>query len=365
MAPDGGNLNERILEAVTDRAIDLQRFTASQRKGATKFLKALEGDIVAQLAKIDPTGVTRTSYRAKRLDALLKQVRETIKTAYRAEGTRLAGELRELADMEATFAANSINRAAGVEMMTSGITRNQLGALVDGVMIQGAPVQEWWSRQAGDTLQRFTDQMRLGIAQGETNGQLIRRVRGGTQSGEPVKGLMQTSRHHAESLVRSATQAVSQKARQETYEANDDVLKGIMWVSTIDMRTTLECASRDQLLYTVGDHKPIDHDLPWGAGPGAFHWGCRSTSAPVTKSWEELGISGLNEMPASARSSMDGQIPDDTSFEGWLNKKSKAQQDEYLGPGRAEMYRSGNLSLRDLVDGTGRPLTLDELRKRT
>jgi SPP1 gp7 family putative phage head morphogenesis protein len=363
MAPDGGSVNDRILDLITDRAINLQRFTSGQRRNAAKFLKRLEGEIVSQLAKIDPTGVQRTTYRSKRLEALLKQVRETIKASYRAEGTRLIGELRELADMEAAFAASSVNKTIGVEIMTVGVTRNQLGALVDGVAVQGAPVAEWWERQAGDTFFRFTDQMRLGIAQGETNGQLVRRVRGGTQNGEVVKGLMQISRQHAESLVRSATQAVSQRARQATYDANEDVLKGLAWASTIDMRTTVDCASRDGLLYSVSDRKPIGHSLPWGGGPGNLHWGCRSTSVPVVKSWQELGFD-IDELPPSTRASMDGQIPSDTSFEGWLTRKSKAQQDEYLGKGRAELWREKKLTFRDLVDGNGRELTLEQLRER-
>lgn len=364
MAADGGNVNEQIVDLVTDRAIDLQRLTAQQRKDVANFLRDLEGEIVAQLAKIDPTGVSRGSYQEKRLDALLKQVKSTIIAAYRDESTRLIGELRELADIEGAFAVNSANRAIGVDMITAVVTRGQLTALVGGVLVQGSPVTEWWERQAGDTLERFTDQMRFGISQGEANGQLIRRVRGGTQNGEPVSGLFQTSRQHADSLVRAATQAVSQKARQTTYEANASLIKALMWASTIDMKTTLDCAARDRKLYTVADHKPIEHKLPWGGGPGNLHWGCRSTSAPQIRSWRELGFD-INELPAGTRASMDGQIAADTSFEGWLNNRTKAQQDDYLGPGRANMWRDGGLSLRDLVDGNGRELTLEQLRKRT
>lgn len=363
MAADGGSVNERIAEIITDRAIDLQRLTAGQRRSVERFLKDLEGEIVAQLARIDPTGVQRTSYRAKRLDALLKQVRETIRAAYREEGAAILGELRELAEIEAAFAAESVNRHVGVNLMTAGLTRNQAVALAGEVLVQGAPVSEWWERQAGDTLKRFTDQMRLGIAMGEPNGELIRRVRGGTQGGELAKGLMDLSRHHADALVRSATQAVSQRARQATYESNEDVLKGLQWASTLDLRTTVMCGARDGKLYSVNGHKPIGHDLPWGGGPGNLHWGCRSTSAPVLKSWRDLGFD-IDELPPSTRASMDGQVPQDTSFEAWLARKTKVQQDEALGPGRANLWREGKISFRDLVDGQGRELTLEQLRQR-
>ena len=357
------NANTKLLDAITSRALDLQRLTAGQRKASAAFLKALEGDIVAHLAMIDPTGVGRISARAARFENLLDQVKVTIKAAYRIEGKRLINELRELADIEATFAATSANKVIGVELMTANMTRNQLAAIASGVLVEGAPVSDWLSRQAGDTLQRFTDNMRLGIAQGETNASLIRRIRGGTQNGEVVKGFMDISRRNADTLVRSATQAVSQKARQATYEQNESLIKGIMWVSTIDLRTTINCAARDGLIYTVGGHEPIDHDLPWGGGPGNLHWGCRSTSVPVLKSFRELGLD-IDEVPKSTRSSLDGQIAQDTTFEGWLSRQPVKRQNDNLGVGRAQLWRDGDIKFRDLIDGNGRELTLMELRAR-
>lgn len=357
------NANTQILDNITTRAIDLQRLTTRQRREAGVFLDKLQADLVGQLAAIDPTGVGQVSARGKRLQKLLAEVKATIRSAYRKEGTRLANEIANLAEIEAKFAATSINKVIGVELITASVTPATLSAIVDGVLIQGAPVSDWLSRQAGDTLQRFGDQMRLGIAEGETNSQLIRRVRGGMQNGSPVTGVMDISRRNADSLVRSATQAVSQKARQATYSENDDLIKGEQWVSTIDLRTTLECSTRDGLVYTVGSHEPIDHSLPWLGGPGNLHWGCRSTSAPVLKSFRELGLD-LDEVPPSTRASVNGQIAEDTTFEGWLSRRTVAEQNTNLGAGRADLWRDGKIKFRDLVDGNGRELTLEQLRSK-
>lgn len=362
MPPDG-SANERIADLFTRHAIDILRVSAGQQKAIRRILKDLEGDIVAQLARIDPVGVDRPSARQRRLERLLEQVRDTIRASYRSASTTLSGELRELADIEAAFAARAINQGVGFGLITTEVTRAQITGLVAGVLVQGSPVSEWWQRQAGDTLQRFTDEMRRGIAEGETNAQLIRRVRGGTQNGEPVLGFMEITRRNAESLVRSATQATAQAAREITYEQNADVLKGIMWMATLDSRTTVGCAARDGLLYSVGGHKPIDHDLPWEGGPGNRHWGCRSTSAPVTKSFREMGID-VDEVPPGTRASINGQVPQDTTFDGWLARQPIAVQEEVLGPGRADLWRENKLSFRDLLDGNGRELTLAELRAR-
>lgn len=361
MAPDGAN--DRIADLFTAHAIDLLRLDAEERRKVRRFLAELEAELAAQVARIDPTGPARESYRARRLEKLLKQVRETIRTSYRAAAQTLRGELLELLDIEAEFAVRAINAGVRMELSDAVITREMARALVGDVLVQGAPVAEWWERQAGDTLRRFTDVMRLGVGQGMTNAQLVRRVRGGRENGEQIVGLMEAPRQHAEALVRSATRAVAERAREEVYGQNSKLLAAVVWTSTLDNRTSLQCMVRDGLRYTVDDKKPIGHHVPWGSGPGNLHWGCRSSSRPETKSWRDLGIDA-DDLPPGTRESMDGQVAADTTFEGWLGRRSTAEQDAALGEGRAELWRSGEIGFRDLLDANGRELTLDELRER-
>lgn len=363
MPPPDGGANEVIADLFTRHAVDLLRIEAAERREIRRILRDLEGELVAQIARIDPTGVGREAYRQKRLEKLLDQVRGTIKASYRSASSKLRGELLELADIEGDFVATAINRGIGADLATSGFTRSQLRALVDGVLVQGATTSDWWSRQAGDTLQRFTDEMRLGVSQGQTTAQLIRRVRGGTENGEPVVGFMNIIRRHAESLVRSATQAVAERAREATYEANQDLIAAVVWTSTLDGRTSPMCMVRDGLRYTVKGKEPIGHDVPWGGGPGNLHWGCRSSSRPETKSWRDLGVDA-DDLPPQTRASMNGQVAADLTFEQWLAGKPAAQQDDILGDGRAALWREGKITFRQLLDGNGRELTLVELRAR-
>lgn len=364
MAPADGtrSLNDLLADEFVAHGIDLLRYEAGARKRIQVLLTGLEKELAEQIAKVDPTGV-RESYRAKRLEKLLEQVRETIRSGYRNLSRELVGDLRELTGIEASFVANTINGQAGVALATSAIAPAQLAALTGDVLVQGAPVSDWWSRQAGDVLEKFTDQMRLGIASGETSADLIRRVRGGTKNGELVRGIMEVSRRNADSLVRSATQAVAEAAKNATYEANADILAAVVWTATLDSRTTVMCAARDGLRYSVRDKKPIGHNLPWGGGPGNLHWGCRSSSRPEVKSWRDLGLD-IDELPAGTRASMDGQVAVDLSFESWLKKQDTSRQDAVLGPGRAVLWRNETITFRDLLDQNGRELSLEELRRR-
>lgn len=61
---------------------------------------------------------------------------------------------------------------------------------------------------------------------------------------------------------------------------------------------------------------------------------------------------------------MNGQVPADISFGGWLAKKPKTFQDKLLCPARARLWRSGKITLVQLVDMRGNPMTLAQLEER-
>ena len=90
---------------------------------------------------------------------------------------------------------------------------------------------------------------------------------------------------------------------------------------------------------------------------------CRSTQAPVTKSWRELGVD-MDEVPAGTRASMDGQVPAETTYLEWLGKQPAGVQDEVLGPTRAKLYRDGKLPMDRMYGDKGQWLSIDQLRAR-
>lgn len=359
----GGRANDQISDYFTAHALDLLRLEAGQRKRVRAFLVKLEMEIVDLLKAIDPTEPVRQAYRQRRLENLLEQVRGSIRGSYRSINTTMVGELQELADIEASLVGRAINGSVGFQLATETISRNQLVAIVDATLIQGAPTTEWWSRQAGDVFERFTDEVRKGMALGETNSQIVQRIRGGVRNGERLPGIMDITGRNADRLVRSSVQGIANEARELGYRQNADILKGVQWAATLDMRTTTMCMVRDGKMYDAVTHEPIGHEIPWGEGPGRIHWSCRSSSVPVTKSWRELGFD-MDDLPPSTRASMDGQVPADQTFEDWLKKQSAARQDESLGAGRAELWRDGKIAFKDLLDQNGRELSLEELRER-
>ena len=108
------------------------------------------------------------------------------------------------------------------------------------------------------------------------------------------------------------------------------------------------------------DGTPLEGALPFNGGPPR-HFNCRSSLIPVLKSFEELGLPKI-DFPEGTRASIDGQIPADISFNDFLRGKSATFQNNLLGPAKARLWRSNKITLKQLVDVRGNPLTVAELQ---
>lgn len=341
-----------------ERAVDLLRLEAGTRNKVLVFLREMEGELVSQLVKIDPTGVDGVSRQRARLTKLLGEVRSAIRSTYRDVSTLMTREIRELIDDEFAWTGYAINNATSATFSDATLTRAGLANLVSNSLIQGATSADWWGRQAAGFADRFADEMRKGVAIGESNADLVVRLRG--KSGQP--GLMEMSRNSAERLVRASVQAAANTGREAMYAENDDLISSLQWHATLDTRTSKWCITRDGHHYSnTPEHFPKDKGPPWLEGPGKIHWGCRSTSVPILKSWRDLGIDE-DEVPETTRASMDGQVPAQQSFEQWLKKQGEGRQNTVLGAEAADLWRRGKITFRDLLDQSGRPLTTEQLR---
>jgi hypothetical protein len=120
------------------------------------------------------------------------------------------------------------------------------------------------------------------------------------------------------------------------------------------------CIAYDGQLWDLQGGPIGSTELPFNGGPPR-HWNCRSVLVPITKSWKELGIKA-KDASSGGRASMDGEVAKETKFGDWLGRKSEEDQNRILGKGKAQLWRDGKISLTDLLDQRGNPLTLEELQ---
>lgn len=348
------NLTERLAFDFADHGIALARLSTAEMKKLNRMLRNVQKDLELRLMDAD----TMSLFRRAQLQSVLNDVRTVTRTRFTGIASEFDDFLDGVASTESRVVAKVLNKALGVDVFGGLAADSTLRSLVDDHLILGAPAKEWWERQADKLAQRFMDQMRLGIAQGETVGQLIQRVRGGGEH----PGVMSATRNAAEAVVRTSVQSVANSARLETFKNNRDLIKGVQQVSTLDNRTSDICIAYDGGSWDLNGHPINGTTLPFAGGPPR-HWNCRSVLVPVVKSWKEIGVD-VPEFQPTVRASMDGQVAAKQSFDDWLANRSEAQQEQILGKGKAALWREGKIALSDLVNQRGRPLTLGELRQR-
>ena len=355
--------NEKILDSVYSRAVDLSRFEEQEKQAILKMLEDIQSKVRQDLVDIqlDPTIPKTLRGKKARLKALQKQINQTINTGTAKIKRRSSKALENLAVNEGAFSESIILSSVPAEIATAintvAVSPTLLKEMATNTYIDGYTNTEWWSSIGNDLKANFKRSVREGIARGEGIGELVNRVTSNTAGNAGFKAFQA----HAETLVRTSVSTVSNRAREAVWDANSDIISNLKWVSTLDSRTSDVCIARDNKLYTNPDHKPIGHSYLWESGPGSLHWNCRSTSTITLKDADALGIDDTGKT-RKARNVLDGKVPQDTNYETWLKTQSVKTQNKVLGKTKAELWRNGQVkSFRGLVDQTGRAKNLSEL----
>ncbi|MBS6051291.1 MAG: minor capsid protein [Haemophilus haemolyticus] len=344
MVTSANKTPDELLESLlADRKILLFRYDAHLRREIYKKLTALQKQLINKISVVGVEGVNQ-----RELNRLLKEVKELVTETYNNISDYSSSELNALLPIE-TVATYKIYNAAFKFDLFSPVPEYKIKAIKSTVIVAGSPLNDWWAKQGADVTFKFSSMIRQGMLDGKQTSLLI----------TETKELLQISRRHAETLVRTAVMKVHDKAQEVLRDANADIIKGEQHISTLDLRTSDICRARDGKLWNL-DKKPIGHNLPYQRPP--LHPNCRSTLRLVTKSWRELGLDA-DDVPESTRASMDGQVKDNLNYEDWLKSKTTEQQDEVLGKGKADLWRKGIITFRDMIDQSGRPLTLKELKE--
>ena len=297
------------------------------------ILRTLERELLGKLA-----GSTITEWSRTRTNQQLRETRTLIQEYYARAADVSTEAMAGIANVTATATAATL---LVTESQITRLSDDFLRTLAGDSIIQGAVQADWWSRQTADTVFRFNGAVRQGIAAGETNQQIIRRV----------IQFMDVSRANAAALVQTSTATVANDARMAMFEANADIIKRYRAVATLDTNTCARCAPLDGLEWEK-DGTPIGHNFPMPRYPLQFN--CRCLLIPQV----------FDSPPGGQRASADGPISARTTFTEWLERQPAEKVEEVLGKGRADLFRSGKITLAQLTNGAGRPLTLDQLRVR-
>lgn len=343
-------MTQQLTEQSSRHAVFVQRFAGHAANLFDPFVEQMRKDIRVLLLEIDST-----QGNARATQSLINRIRRVQTNAYAEYNKELIAELRRLAPNENQFEIDNIASALNNKRinLTTATNAQAWAAVTSEPLVFTATNQvkllEPFIRDfSAAEIKRISDIVRTGIVTGQSNQEIAKFVTGKNGT------LDKKSRKATKSMVRTATNHVSNIAKQKSYDDNDDIIIGYEIVATLDGRTTDICIGFDGLKVKNSDRyqpKP------------PFHVACRTTTKPTLD-----GRFNTDDSPASrtARGDDKTEVGASKSYYSWLKNQSAKFQDETIGPNRGALLRNGGLTTNEFrklsTDQLFNPITLDEMR---
>ena len=235
----------------------------------------------------------------------------------------------------------------------------------NGVKLLQPFIKDWQTGQ----VEAVGNIIRTGFITGRTNQQIVQDIAG--------KGgyLDNQNRASIKTMVRTATNQVSNVARLKTLDENDDIVIGYQIISTLDSRTSAICRHHDQgRVYNKGLIIWADGTkIKTTARPTpAFHPNCRTSIIAILD--ERYAIDNSEAKRASKGLSGGKQVSSSETYFSWLKqqgeqgKKGLEFVQDVLGKERGDLLVNGGLTSKEFqkltIDELFRPIPLKELRQK-
>lgn len=338
-----------LIDALTRHKTFIQRKGAGTFNQMLPFIKQLEAKTEALLLRL-PESITKA-----RQKEILAELNKLHKLVFDNMNKKVVQQAKALAKYEAEFIESLSNKALNdfesvkptfkqvqAAAFTNILSRkaSKQGAFNPDKDLKSQSVQDILSNYGDSVVTRVTQSVRNGIALGQTNEEIAKGFRDNSNM----------TRRQAKSVAMTLTNLVSNAAQAAFYQENADIITGYQIVATLDDATTLTCAALDGQVF------PIDEmQYP------PYHWGCRTTFVPVFDPDLTKGSEVTGTRPAQNADGSYSRVSPQTTYNSWLRSQSKDYQDEILGPGRANLFRSG-ATIQSFVDENYQPINLSQLQ---
>ncbi len=202
------SINEALFHVGVQHQIYLQRYSTQTVHDMLDLLNQSEIDITGKLANAD-----LTAFSQKRLHALLSEIRQISNQAYQLLRERLDGTLTDTAHYEVDFNAKLIEGMLPIELTLARPSIDTLSALITSKPMQGRFIADEVKDLDAGRIKQIGQALRLGIIEGETNSDIIRRIRS-SKAQNYKDGILQRSRDDVERLVRTSITHITARARR-------------------------------------------------------------------------------------------------------------------------------------------------------
>lgn len=341
-------VNDDLLDRQLRHATFLERYKQSEVNAIRRTLNSGHRSALDELrgrlnrlsrkhfkANAAPESIRRVKQMIEAVDSLAQASLNSVRT-------ELVDNLVKLSSIESRFALESVRSVFPVAYDFVSPPPQLLRSIVTSRPMDGELLNDWWEGIGRNRKRGVTAALNNGLTTGRSIPQISRDIR----------GVLNTTTRHATTIARTAVNHVSTHAREESYAENSDIIKKVQYVATLDSRTTDICMSLDGRVFLIneGPRPPMHHQ-------------CRSTTVPIVSAWNEIPGVDFSDVPDGTRASINGQVPAKQTYDEWLRRQPNSVQNEALGRARADLFRRGRITTRDLVDNGFKPLTLEQLKQ--
>lgn len=356
---DKKEIQQAILDALNQHNSYLQRLSSS---AINELLKKFDGYSLEMLTKLrelldDLTEAEKTILMSgKYSTASLKELQSVMVSWQQV----IAVNLPQLLDVSmialATYEAAYIYKLANKDVPA--ISGESLLKKAKKAPYAGGQLIDHIFPGIADSVRKKVEYViRDGIDNGQTNQQIIQRIKG-TKKQNYADGLLNQTRSSIDAEVRTARAHISSTTYLDTWTALG--YKYTKDVATLDGRTSKGCAMKDGRIQKLGE----GHQKP------PYHRRCRTTQIGCSADGSVEGLRpfvadkrAVKDIPKDQRVGKIGQVDANTTYKAWFAQQDESFQREWLGPSKYKLYKEGGYPLDKFVDPlSGQPFTLKQLK---
>jgi hypothetical protein len=319
--------SKQLASALLAYSVFLERFSETLIIRAQNQIAGLEKEVLTLITRTFPGGFVR--YDRRKFQRLLKDIRDLVRGIYREIQDDLGENFTELAE-ESDKAFLLILLATAKVELKPGSAKPETVSNRAG--IEGNSWRTWLERQAGDVNFRIAGSLRRAAGSRVGLGDTLEAIK--------AAGTFRGAQDNGRRMIWTATGSVNHEAQTETMNRNQELISALQQISVLDGRTTITCINYAYKRWRYPGLQPIGHELPYNNGTPR-HFNCRSIIIPV--------LVGFDDVP-------------EMNVDEWLESLPDDMQARLLGRGRMQLWRRG-LTLQEMIDQTGRPMTLEEIRR--
>lgn len=328
------NAQPILTDAIVKHQLDVFRAETAMIQDASKVLKSLERSLTSLVVELNPTGQRNIKSIRKAKQEFLKSASSIIEDKFLEVSSTISANLLDLAEVEAVFITAAVNKALGKDVVNLPNPEDIENIARSSVL--GFSMSDWFADNQNKYQANFINIMQGAFLEGLSDAEIVKRIRS--------ENITTQSQSKIRTLVRTSSASITANIDRHVYASNSNIFKGIQQISVFDSRTSTVCQAYAGKVWDL-DFKPVNHKLPYKGGVPR-HPNCRSRERGVMK--EEYGV------PEK-----------DLSFDGYLKRISRKEQNNILGETKAEYWRQGKLSPKQLVDSiSGNALKVPDLLKK-